>query len=499
MNDLETRLSEMLHERAAEARPDDRLGDLLHGARTGMRTAHRDRRRWLAAAAAVVVIAGGVWVLSRRTANDTVTTPDRTTTSTVAPDPNVAAWQPLAPPSLRARSGNVSISTGDGWFVWGGYASFDVDPNSHTLADGAFFDGATGEWRLLPPAPFAAAEVDGSHEAAVWTGSEVIVVGSIDTPRVMAFDPASFTWRTIAVPDDIVGAWPRSSGSYEPGRYRFVDGQIVLFFAPTPTDTSSGVVLLLDPVTGDWTVGATPPATMPALVWFRSLVAASDSELFVLDTEGRDSKGSCLGTAALLYMYDVQGDAWREEPLQRADWQPAIMGWTGDRLVLAGGHTCGGEWPASAVHDTALFDPVTGAWTSGVALPVDLAEVNTDTVRLGNEVVAMGVDVRPLIFDPDTDQWWLGPSPLPDGSKAEATAVAVAGRLWMWSPGLHRTTTGGSVCCFPTGEAYTLIVPSPERWGEVAVATIPTLQPTTTITGDTIWLPTSSVVATASS
>ncbi|MDO8403115.1 MAG: hypothetical protein Q7T27_06430 [Pseudomonas sp.] len=493
MNDFETHLAQTLRERADTARIDDRLDDVLHGTNAQSSSAPV-RWRWLAAAAAVLLVVGGVWALSRRSTNDTVTVPDATSTS-MAADPNAIAWQPFAPPPLSARSANLSVSTGDGWFVWGGYTPTDVDPNRPPFDDGAYLDAATGEWRTLPPAPFTSVNGNtGRAVDALWTGSEVMVVQSDGGLQVVAFDPVAFTWRTIDVPADIVAAWPTTNGIPHPGIYQYVAGRVVFFLRPDPAETGQRpLVLLLDPATDEWTVGATPPAAMAGAWW--SPVAASATDLFVLDASRVKSDGTCPGSTPL-FAYDVQADAWRDEPPAELNWQPAIVAWTGDRLLLAGGSACNGSAPLVAVRATALFDPVAGTWTAGADLPVDVGELRDDPVVLGDMVVAVAADVRPLVYDPGTDQWWQGPSPLAEGVQADSTPVVVAGQVRMWSPGIWRPDSSGSSCCYPTGEAYTLTVPAPERWREVEVATIPTLEPTTTLfTGETMALPTPTAVA----
>jgi hypothetical protein len=79
--------------------------------------------------------------------------------------------------------------------VWGNASRRSED------ASGAAYDAQANRWRELPPAPVAL-----NLASAVWTGREVVVVGSrlngsnraaADGVRGAAYDPASDRWRLI--------------------------------------------------------------------------------------------------------------------------------------------------------------------------------------------------------------------------------------------------------------------------------------------------------------
>ena len=68
------------------------------------------------------------------------------------------------------------------------------------VADGAAFDPATQQWRVLPPSGLSA-----RAPLSVWTGDELIVWGTSFRTKVRpldgaAYDPASDAWRPIAFP-----------------------------------------------------------------------------------------------------------------------------------------------------------------------------------------------------------------------------------------------------------------------------------------------------------
>lgn len=99
---------------------------------------------------------------------------------------------PDAPISFR--SGPAAVAVGDSVFIWGG-----VDGNG-LRSDGATFDVGEQRWTELPPAPLPA----GPPLAAVGAGNEILVFGQQDRlgaredlVRGAAFDPSSGAWRRL--------------------------------------------------------------------------------------------------------------------------------------------------------------------------------------------------------------------------------------------------------------------------------------------------------------
>lgn len=107
-------------------------------------------------------------------------------------DPWTNAWRPL-PPAPVAVANARPVWTGDEAIFWGGN---DSERNRH---DGVAYDPAQGTWRMLPPSP-----VDPAWGGVtVWTGTELIVWGGGDpgdTRNISgaAYDPATDAWRPIA-------------------------------------------------------------------------------------------------------------------------------------------------------------------------------------------------------------------------------------------------------------------------------------------------------------
>jgi hypothetical protein len=158
----------------------------------------------LAIAAAIVLIAGAAAAFVAVTGDDDgdvhLAHGDGRITSVAA--------SPLSPRHLQA-----AVFDGHEVLVWGGADDAEdgltASPRvagdaSPALGDGAAYDPATDTWRTLPAAPLGAR----FGAVAVWTGSEMLVVGG-DSGLVSdggidfrhdgaAYDPAANTWRTIA-------------------------------------------------------------------------------------------------------------------------------------------------------------------------------------------------------------------------------------------------------------------------------------------------------------
>ena len=99
----------------------------------------------------------------------------------------VRARRDRPPAPVAGRSGHVMVATDDELIVWGGR-------NDALLADGAAWSFADQRWRTLAPSPLSPRE----HALAVWTGSEVLIVGGADGTRdAAAYDPATDTWREL--------------------------------------------------------------------------------------------------------------------------------------------------------------------------------------------------------------------------------------------------------------------------------------------------------------
>jgi hypothetical protein len=104
-------------------------------------------------------------------------------------DPDTDTWRPISVTDAPSpRAGHLSVWTGDHMLVWGG-----ANEHSGSFQNGAAYDPITDTWTPLPETD--AASWIGS---AVWTGSEMIVLGA---GLGAAYDPVEESWRSLPIED----------------------------------------------------------------------------------------------------------------------------------------------------------------------------------------------------------------------------------------------------------------------------------------------------------
>jgi hypothetical protein len=120
-------------------------------------------------------------------------------------DPVTGTWRRIADGPLEGRSGHIAVWANDEMIVWGGLGATGP-PTRTTYDDGAAYDPATDSWRTLAHSPLTG----GDHYAAVWTGSEVVIVGGAGQDHAAngqvpatryneaaAYSPTTDTWRSL--------------------------------------------------------------------------------------------------------------------------------------------------------------------------------------------------------------------------------------------------------------------------------------------------------------
>jgi len=182
--------------------------------------------------------------------------------------PQVGATAPVAgaavpsPPSPGVTDlGAVPADAGDEVVVWTGTTLLTFGSHA-TPGDetdrGATYDPVTGNWTRWPTAPF---DQPVEQVAAVWTGHELVVVGTRcgrlggpdeDEPDCLpgtlaaaAFDPGRSTWREVTSPGD---STVTAHGSTRPSTAREVgwDGERAIF------EIASDRLVAYDPATDAW-------------------------------------------------------------------------------------------------------------------------------------------------------------------------------------------------------------------------------------------------------
>jgi hypothetical protein len=246
-------------------------------------------------------------------------------------DPVARRWHGIARSPLAGRSLAAAVWTGEEVIVWGGYAK------GTTFNDGAAYDPMSDTWRRLPTAPLS----QRTPVATVWTGDELIVWGSTsraggDVRDGAAFNPQTNRWRTIApAPIGLNEAgWPPPSTVWTGQEMVVVGSRLDDNNATTPPWSLYSTGLAYNPATDAWRklprVKLSPQAS--TAVWTGGRVLAWDYDR----------------RAAI---YDPKQDAWRRLPGPPVEsCSAASEGAATDRMVLASvcGHalwdTRAGKW-----------------------------------------------------------------------------------------------------------------------------------------------------------
>jgi hypothetical protein len=269
-------------------------------------------------------------------------------------------WRALAAAPSPIGTLAAVAWTGKELVVWGGYKrNFG---NGVPSSDGEVYDPRTGVWTKLPPAPLKPA----AGAAAVWTGSEVIIVGGGSQTSVYdqaaAFDPATDTWQELAAPP--VAAREQMSG--------FWTGTSAIFLGGNKADHHSyDDGASYSPTSDSWTYipGPRLPASHP-LDWPTYVQTGNqliDFSAWLHSFKLPNGGGSNSGVDT--FVYDSRHRTWRLLAHRASDGSPPpapIEGvWTGETVVLQGfPYNCGGCRGPNAADYTEQFHPNSGHWTS---------------------------------------------------------------------------------------------------------------------------------------
>jgi hypothetical protein len=367
-----------------------------------------------------------------------------------ASDPR-SDWSGFPHPPIEPRFQYAAVSTGDGIFVWGGCCADDQGEVPYT--DGAYYDGASAEWRVLPEAP-----LDGRRGDAVaaWTGSEVIVLNGIDEVRAAAFDPSTFTWRPLQAPVD----GPAGNGGAR--LFTVGGGRVALVHNVS--------VQLFDTATETWVEPVDVPEDPTAYELSsnddgtpeRRVVGYSASGSVIALTTAPSN--GCVG--ARVETLDLTSGSRRSIDLPATGWLPTdTVGIDDGRFVVSGTLKCGPDRDQPVNSHAFLLDGATGEVREISAPLVETDGFRYSGVWTGEAVVHLDSQGRLSAYRPATDGWTLGDRVV-DRTVAEASGIGETPIVWfdgairIVSPGYERNLDdGASQCCWPVAEAWSSPVP----------------------------------------
>ena len=307
-------------------------------------------------------------------------------------NPSTSVWRMLPTAPLAARSNAASVWTGHELFIWGGYRSQTGDAQPY--GDGALFDPATQQWRMIAQSPLSA-----RHDAtALWTGAEVIVIGGVPAAlgsdtyvdlAAAAYNPATNSWRTLpAIPSpakhDAAGV---SAVAVAGGVYAWVDWQHMETDANGSTGNAGVDGWRYQADTGTWAavdVGDRRNLDNPLWTGKELLFPAQQTWYgFVPGPMQSNLAG---------WRLDPATGAWRTTPHGPVDDLRGRSLWTGGALLTYDTGTSVTRPDGTGDHpgEGAVWNPVTNAWTRIADAPF-VGTDGTSSVWTGSEVLEWGL------------------------------------------------------------------------------------------------------------
>jgi Galactose oxidase, central domain len=331
--------------------------------------------------------------------------PTATASISQTPTPIPASWRRIAtPPFSEAQA------VWDGEEVLAAHSGSTWDKKTDVercFEEVAAYDPATDSWRMLPPVPRITpkeCESGGGNDAAVWTGTELLLWGATNS----AYDPTTNSWRRLTTPP---------TNSLAPQVAVWTGRQMIGWGSVDCCDVSSTDGFSLTPATGAVTRLPASPlqgGAGPVAFW-------TGSEMIVAG--GGYEGGS---------VYD-----------DVAAYRPATRSWR----TLA-------PMPVSRMEGTALWDGTELLVFGGIGGP------NTESGR--NPNLRTNLLARGVAYNPTTDSWrWL---PAPEVPRADAVFVWDGHEVLMWGGyGLDRSIPSHGEAFDPATNTWSPLPASPLR------------------------------------
>lgn len=339
-------------------------------------------------------------------------------------------WRAIPPGPLATRGEPKAVWTGTELIVVGGL----IIDQYRAIGDGAAFNPSSEKWRTIPPRP-----TNGRVLHAVWTGQELVTfgaegIGLDEITTVQAFNPASNTWRTLPLPPST-----RSPSSVE------WSGRQLIYWQPDATPPGA----LYDPATDRWSPipvnSVEGAASAGRAVWTGQELAVQGS---VTPADGGPLENR-------LFLFSPEKRSWRVSSApagQLGGWLNLSPVWAGAEVILTSQ-----DDPGAAA--TYAYDLRADRWRTITDPDTSVAPAYFDGVRLddGRVVVRVGNPEHPFqILDPATGTWSSSgppPGPLPTtGGALASTGTSVfnwgiasapdgqtvnsraPNAAWLWSP-----------------------------------------------------------------
>jgi len=326
-------------------------------------------------------------------------------------------------PSPRAQ--HTAVWTGSEMIVWGGLDTTNVKN------DGAAYDPTTDTWRALP---MTQAPMPRFGHTVVWTGTEMIVWGGTDFagPRNDggAYDPRLDRWRPLSVASaPAIRSWHTAVWT---GTRMIVWGGQGVFPPPAPNsvDRVHRDGGSYDPVNDLWApIATTGPAVRGhTAIWTGSRMIAWG---------GHDSFALTLNTVNFGGLYDPGANVWANvsniAPPTARTAHTAV--WDGFEMVVWGGR---GSTVAS-LGSGKRYAPAADRWSTMSSSGAPAGRHGHTAIWTGNQMIVWGgVDAAGTLFGnggtyaPGTDRWAPLPALFAPTARTDHSAVWTGTEMIIW-------------------------------------------------------------------
>jgi hypothetical protein len=180
---------------------------------------------------------------------------------------------------------------------------------------------------------------------------------------------------------------------------------VLLFVVIEDNGPAWNQTVRLDDVSGDWVTVPVAPVSPRSGV---KLVAVGSEAVVV----GFEDGVTC--PTMVIAAYAPSTDSWRmidNGPAgERVEAAAAV--WTGSELFVGGGAPCpDGVATGALLNDAFLLDPATGVWREAASAPIGFySSYRYPDMWTGTSVALVAPGGAPLLYNPVSNTWHLGPS-----------------------------------------------------------------------------------------
>jgi N-acetylneuraminic acid mutarotase len=280
-------------------------------------------------------------------------------------NPTTNTWAALPTPTLAPRAYHSAVWTGKEMVVWGGYDGFI----GQIYGDGSRYNPSTNTWK---PVSHAGDPNDRFYHTAVWTGSEMIVWGGINSPRYDLsggrYNPATNAWTPTSLDNAPSLRWLHAA---------VWTGTEMVVQGGTPVNATGG---RYNPATDTWTptnpLNAATNGQGITVVWTGTEMivwGGLDGDFVFRNDGGR---------------YNPTSDSWVRTGTTNV---PSARGlhsavWTGSEMMVWGGFT------GLFTNTGGLYDPATDSWRTATTVGAPKGRENAEAVWTGTEAIFWGGD-----------------------------------------------------------------------------------------------------------